>query len=215
VNEPKKRPVWDLPTRIFHWGFALSVVLSMLIVYGRQYAMLHVVAGSAAFMFVLGRVVWGIFGTKYVRFSAFLKGIKDVKKEFAIFKTEQTSHTVGHPAVAGWVMLLLMFCGIGVGVSGFWLYAFADDVTKESALYWHEIFANSLLVIAFVHVQGVFLHVLTHKDGIVKGMIDGKRPAYEHEQIKKLSKLQILLLLVWFGAVLGIVFLFLKIKVVF
>ncbi len=206
----QKRPVWDLPTRIFHWSFAASVLLSMLIVYGRQYASLHILAGSIAFVLVLGRVVWGVFGTKYVRFSAFLKGIKDVKKEFAIFKTEQVSHTVGHPAVAGWVMLVMMFCGIGVGISGVWLYAFVDEANKEVILYWHEVFANSLLVIAFVHVQGVFLHVLTHKDGIVRGMIDGKRPALESEQIKGLNKIQILLSIVWFGGVLATAFFVLK-----
>lgn len=206
MSEPKKRLVWDLPTRIFHWGFALSVILSMLIVYGKKYAALHIIAGMAAFVLLVGRVIWGIFGTRYVCFSAFLKSAQDVKNEFAIFKTEQTSHTVGHPAVAGWVMLILMFCGLGVGISGFWLYTFTDDATKEAVLYWHEIFANSLLAIAFVHVQGVFLHVLTHKDGIVMGMIDGKRPAYEHEQIKGLNKIQILLSIAWFGAVLATAF---------
>lgn len=182
----------------------------MLIVYGKGFAGIHIVAGSCAFALILGRLVWGIFGTRYVRFSAFLKGIEDVKNEFAIFKTKQTSHTVGHPAVAGWVMLVLMFCGLGVGISGFWLYVFTDEANKEATLYWHEVFANSLLVIAFVHVQGVVLHVLTHKDGIVRGMIDGKRPALEGEQIKGLNKMQILLSIVWFGAVLATVIFVLK-----
>lgn len=207
MNEPKKRPVWDLPTRIFHWGFALSVILSMLIVYGKKYAALHIIAGTAAFVLLAGRVVWGIFGTKYVRFGAFVKTIDDVKAEFSVFKSEHRSHAVGHPAVAGWVMLMLMFCGVCVGVSGLYLYLFASEANKESVLYIHELFANTLLAIAFVHVQGVVLHLFLHKDGIVQGMFDGKRPAYPNEQIKRLTKLQIAIAALWFGASLSAIIL--------
>lgn len=64
----------------------------------------------------------------------------------------------------------------------------------------HEIFANMLLAIAFIHVQGVFLHILLHKDGIVQGMIDGKRPAYPHEQISALSMRQKVIALLWFAS---------------
>lgn len=173
----------------------------MLIVYGKGYSKLHLVAGFASFAFVTGRLVWGFFGTKYVRFGAFLKGVRDIKNEFSVFKNAEASHSVGHPAVAGWVMLLLMFCGVGVGVSGFWLHFFANGETKEALLKTHEIFANSLLAIAFIHIQGVMLHALTHKDGIVVGMIDGKRPAYEQEEIRALTKLQTAIALLWFAAV--------------
>ncbi len=200
MSEPKKRLVWDLPTRIFHWGFAFSIFLSMLIVYGKKYAALHIIAGMAAFILLVGRLVWGIFGTKYVRFGAFVKTLDDVKAEFSIFKSEHRSHTVGHPAVAGWVMLMLMFCGICVGASGLYLYLFAGETNKENVLYIHELFANTLLAIAFVHIQGVVLHLFLHKDGIVQGMFDGKRPAYPNEQIGKLTKLQIAVAALWLGA---------------
>ena len=82
IKKPTKRPVWDLPTRIFHWGLALSVSLSMLIVYGKSYLYVHIVAGLLSFVLVVGRLVWGFVGTKYVRFSSFLKGVKDIKSEF-------------------------------------------------------------------------------------------------------------------------------------
>ncbi|HRF56970.1 MAG TPA: cytochrome b/b6 domain-containing protein, partial [Campylobacterales bacterium] len=172
-----KRPVWDLPTRIFHWGLAFSVFLSMLIVYGRWYLTLHIVSGSIAFALIIGRIVWGFVGSRYVRFSAFVKGIDEAKKEFTLIRDDEYSHSVGHPAIAGWVMLLLMFCAFSVGVSGVWLWQFTDAFDKESVLYWHEIFANTLLAIAFIHIQGVILHIFLHRDGIVMGMIDGRRPA--------------------------------------
>lgn len=194
----KKLPVWDLPTRIFHWGLAVSVFLSMFIVYGRAYLTLHVIAGSIAFALIVGRIVWGFVGTRYVRFSAFIKGIDEAKKEFTVIQGSTHTHSVGHPAVAGWVMLLLMFCAFGVGVSGIWLWQFADELSKDGILYWHEIFANTLLAIAFIHIQGVILHIFLHRDGIVGGMIDGKRPALEHESIGKLTVWQKIIALFWF-----------------
>lgn len=194
----QKRPVWDLPTRIFHWGLALSVFLSMLIVYGKKYLTIHIIFGILAFGLIIGRIVWGIVGTKYVRFSAFVKSISEAKQEFAILDSQAHSHSVGHPAIAGWVMLVLMFCALCVGVSGLWLWLFTNTVSKESALHIHEVFANTLLAIAFIHIQGVILHIFLHRDGIVKGMIDGKRPANEHEQIGSLSILQKCIALLWF-----------------
>jgi len=197
MSKLQKRLVWDLPTRIFHWGLAVSVFLSMLIVYGKKFVVIHVIFGMSAFVLIIGRVLWGIVGTRYVRFSAFVKSIEDAKQEFSVHGGEKHPHSVGHPAVAGWVMLFLMFCVLLVGISGLWVWRFTDAVSKEGALYIHEIFANTLLVIAFVHIQGVMLHIFLHRDGIVMGMIDGKRPAYSHEQIGRLSFFQKVVATIW------------------
>jgi len=200
IKKPTKRPVWDLPTRIFHWGLALSVSLSMLIVYGKSYLYVHIVAGLLSFVLVVGRLVWGFVGTKYVRFSSFLKGADGIKAEFSSFQESSIHHTVGHPALAGWVMLLLMLCAFCVGVSGIWLWLVSDvRESKEVLLGVHEIFANTLLIIAFIHVQGVFLHIFLHRDGIVTAMVDGKRPARKEEAIGSLSATQRVVALVWFA----------------
>lgn len=186
-----------MPTRIFHWGLALSVFLSMFIVYGKKYLALHLVAGTLTFALLIGRVIWGFIGTRYVRFGAFAKSLDEVKREFDFFGKKDT-HSVGHPAIAGLVMLILIFCGLCVGASGLWLWLFVDVTSKESALYIHEVFANTLLVIAFVHIQGVALHTLLHKDGIAYGMVNGKRPALAGEQIERLSLFQKTIAALWF-----------------
>lgn len=204
----EKRVVWDVPTRVFHWLFALSVLLSMLIVYGKSYLALHIVFGSLAFVLLLGRIVWGVFGTKYVKFKTFLKSKDDFKSEFSFFFNKEHKHIVGHPPVAGYIMLVMIFSGLLICASGLCLYLFElDESTKEMIFYIHEVLANTLLVIAFVHVQGVFLHMFLNSDGIIMGMLDGKRPAYEHEQIGKLSRPQKLIATIWFGlSVLVVVF---------
>lgn len=199
----EKRAVWDLPTRIFHWSLAGSVMLSMLIVYGTKYHALHIVAGSTAFALLIGRVVWGLVGTRYVRFSAFVKSIDEAKAEFAALREDRHLHSVGHPVVAGWVMLFLIFCGLCACGSGVWLSLCEEQNQKQTALFVHEIFSNTVLATAFIHVQGVLLHWLLHRDGIVLGMMDGRRPAEPHEQIGLLSMPQKIVAFLWFAGCLA------------
>lgn len=204
----KKRLIWDLPTRIFHWGLAICVFLSMLIVYGKKYLALHLIFGIIAFSLIIGRIVWGFTGTKYVQFKAFFKDFNEVKKEFSLTDTT-TSHTVGHPAVAGWVMLLLIGSAFTTGASGIWLLEFAAKEQKELAFTVHEIFANTVLVIAFIHLQGVMLHIFLHRDGIVQGMINGKRPAKKEEEIGTLNPSQKIIAAIWLGGSFAAAFLYL------
>jgi cytochrome b len=202
----ERRPVWDLPTRIFHWSFAVSVVISMLIVYGKKYLTLHIIFGSLAFSLLIGRVIWGIVGTKYVKFISFLKSKKAIKNEFSIY-SDKSHHIVGHPPVAGYVMLTMMLCGLCIGISGWILYLSSlDENSKEIVFNTHEVTANILLIIAFIHIQGVFLHTFLHRDGIVMGMLNGKRPAFENEQIGKLTTFQRVIAIIWFTVSLVVVF---------
>ena len=205
----QKQRIWDLPTRIFHWTFAISVVLSMLIVYGKKYLALHIIVGTFAFALLLGRFIWGLTGTKYVRFSSFVKSKDEIKREFSIISGSKDSHIVGHPPIAGFVMLFMMFCGLSIGISGLLLYFWADEKTKEALFDFHEMAANTLLVIAFIHIQGVFMHMFLHHDGIIMGMVNGKRPAYKNEQISDLTIFQKLVAILWFSASLSCIIFYL------
>jgi len=67
-------PVWDLPTRLFHW---LLVVLIALLYASGEYNLLdmrwHFWCGYATLALILFRVLWGVFGSQTSRFSAFVR----------------------------------------------------------------------------------------------------------------------------------------------
>lgn len=73
---------YDLPTRIFHWCFALLFVFSFFIAKvidddSALYAY-HMLSGILMSLLVILRVFWGFVGTRYARFSSFMLHPKDL-----------------------------------------------------------------------------------------------------------------------------------------
>ena len=63
--------VWDLPTRAFHWLLALSFLGAYLSCEADGYRTLHVIFGYTVAGLLVFRLIWGIAGTRFARFSAF------------------------------------------------------------------------------------------------------------------------------------------------
>ena len=65
--------VWDLPTRLFHWGFVISIVGSY--ISGERGALeAHELFGMAACGLLVFRLIWGFVGHETARFKNFLRG---------------------------------------------------------------------------------------------------------------------------------------------
>lgn len=65
--------VWDLPTRLFHWLLVISVVgCFVTIKLGGLWMDWHVRFGLLALGLLTFRLVWGLIGGYYSRFSHFL-----------------------------------------------------------------------------------------------------------------------------------------------
>lgn len=81
-----KVKAYDLPTRVFHWIFALLFITSYSIVNfvddeSAIYAY-HMISGMViAFMATL-RILWGFSGTTYARFSSFMLKPNDLINYF-------------------------------------------------------------------------------------------------------------------------------------
>ncbi|MFN9280322.1 MAG: cytochrome b/b6 domain-containing protein, partial [Betaproteobacteria bacterium] len=67
--------VWDLPTRLFHWTLALSVVGSIVTAKIGGNAMLwHFRLGYLALGLLVFRILWGFVGGRWSRFGSFVHG---------------------------------------------------------------------------------------------------------------------------------------------
>jgi len=65
--------VWDLPTRLFHWTLAATIVGSVVSAkIGGNAMVWHFRFGYAVLALLLFRLVWGFVGGHWSRFSAFL-----------------------------------------------------------------------------------------------------------------------------------------------
>ena len=68
----KKKLIWDLPTRIFHWLLAILIGAAWYTVSISGDMDSHMLIGQSILALLLFRVIWGFFGTRYVKFSSFV-----------------------------------------------------------------------------------------------------------------------------------------------
>ena len=65
--------VWDLPTRLFHWSLAICFVgLVITGTVGNAALIFHFRFGYTMLALLLFRLVWGVLGGRWSRFSSFL-----------------------------------------------------------------------------------------------------------------------------------------------
>jgi cytochrome b len=62
--------IWDLPTRLFHWGLAISIAGSIISI-KTGHTDWHFRFGYLILTLLLFRLVWGFAGPRYARFSSF------------------------------------------------------------------------------------------------------------------------------------------------
>ena len=188
--------VWDPFVRIFYW----TVVVSFFIAYitEDEVMWLHEIAGYIILVLVFARIIWGVIGTRYARFTNFIykpATIKQYLKDSLRFKSKRY---IGHNPLGGAMVILLMvmllltsWTGIeaeGPGESGLSAFnlefvsaAVADDDDHNSKNAGHEVweeihefFANATLLLVFLHVAGVILSSISHGENLIRAMLTGK-----------------------------------------
>ena len=64
-------PIWDLPTRLFHW-LTVSLVAAAYVTWRLNWMDWHAYAGEAVLALVIFRLAWGFVGSDTARFARFL-----------------------------------------------------------------------------------------------------------------------------------------------
>ena len=190
--------VWDWPVRVFHWTLAASVIGAFVTGESEDFERLHQTLGWVAAGLIAFRVVWGLVGTRYARFTEFVRPPKAVWAYVKSLRSDQPQHFVGHNPVGAVAVIVLM--GLtALSVYTGWL-ALADDAAEwvEEA---HEIAANTLITLVLVHVIGVLWSSRTHGENLLKAMLTGRKTAPSEAGIQLnwgLLGLVMLLAVAWF-----------------
>ncbi len=167
--------VYDLPMRLFHWIFAGLFIGAFLIAKTiddeSPVFVYHMLAGLVLGFTVLLRIVWGLVGAKYSRFTSFALHPKDLMNYFAGLLSNEKRIWVGHHPASSWATLIMFGLALGLGVTGY-LMASGNKETFEDI---HELMANGFLIVVLIHIAGVVLHGFRHRDGIAMTMVDGKK----------------------------------------
>jgi len=195
-NQPDAQtPVWDLPTRLFHWTLAVLVVLLYATgEYGLLDMTWHFWLGYVVLALLIFRVLWGIFGSQTSRFDDFVRGPFAVAAYVrSLFSTNKQA-SIGHNPLGGWSVLALLVCVLVQAVSG--LFA-TDEIDTDGPLvprvsmytvklmtrvhHWNE---NVLLALVGLHVVVVLLYLLLKHENLIAPMISGRKSLPQSSQLR-------------------------------
>ena len=180
MNSDNKMLVWDVRTRIFHWTLVLSLAGALLTQESEKWRLLHVNFGYTMVGLVVFRIIWGVVGTRYARFSNFIKGPLVSLNYIKCLITQKKENYIGHNP-AGAVSIILILCLIlFIAATGYLAY---NDVGGDWPSKLHEMVSNFLLGVIGIHILGVALSSFMHKENLVKSMWTGLKSGSDSQAI--------------------------------
>jgi cytochrome b len=170
---PQRTLVWDLPTRAVHWLLALSFAGAYLTADSERMRDVHMLLGYTAFGLVVFRLLWGIFGTRYARFTSLPLSPAAVIGYLKSLLTLSPRHYFGHNPAGSWAIVGMLLLVLALGATG---WAQAVEVGPGWLEDLHEGLANAMLALVVVHVVAVVLSSALHHENLPRAMITGYKP---------------------------------------
>ena len=162
--------VWDWPTRIFHWILAGSFAGAWLTAESERLALWHMSFGFTMLGLVAFRLLWGVAGTRYARFGNFLTGPGAVWRYLRSLLSPRPEHYIGHNPAGAAAIVLMLLLAAGTALTG---WAYWSEIGGELYEELHEALATAMLAVVGVHVAGVILSSLLHRENLVGAMLSG------------------------------------------
>ncbi len=184
MTESTQIRVWDPLVRFFHW--ALVSAFTVAYITEDDFLTIHSWAGYLILALLFIRFIWGFVGTRYARFSDFFYRPEEIVQFLKDTMQLRARRYLGHNPAGGAMVFLLMFSLLMVTVSGVLLLGAEEQAGPlahwftQSESFWagaleevHEFFANFTLFLVFIHVAGVVVESLIHKENLVSAMVSG------------------------------------------
>jgi len=175
---------WDLLIRLFHWTLVAAFFAAYLS--EDDWMSLHLLAGYTVLGLLLFRIVWGVIGTRHARFTNFVcspaRTLAYLKDALAFRARRYPGH---NPAGAAMIITML-FSLFATVLTGLALYGYAEFSGPLAGLMGgiperlggsledvHEFLANFTVLLVLLHVAGVILTSLQHRENLVRSMFTG------------------------------------------
>lgn len=187
--------VWDVPTRLFHWLLVICFAGAWLSSESERLQMIHYAFGYSAAALVLFRLVWGLVGTKYARFTQFIRGPKEIIGHLGAALRGHQHESPGHNPAGGIVMLGLMMIILLIAFTGYLsVKEFLGDFMSEA----HEAIASLALALVVIHIAAAVIMSLLQKENLIRAMVTGKKNGLPEQAIQFPQYfIGLLLLLAW------------------
>lgn len=177
--------VWDLPTRLFHWALAVCVIgLVITANIGGNWMNWHFRLGYSVLTLLLFRLVWGLTGGHWSRFSSFLYRPSTL---LTYLRGQGRADTeVGHTptgALSVFALLLVLLLQVGTGLFSDDEIAFAGPLTSlvssdwvGSATSYHKNIGKFVVMgLVVLHLAAIAFYRWGKKTDLVRPMLTGDK----------------------------------------
>ncbi|WP_290744130.1 cytochrome b/b6 domain-containing protein [Haliea sp.] len=179
-------PLWDWPTRLFHWSLPVLLPLAWWTAEEGQMER-HQWVGYTLLVLVVFRIGWGLIGSRHSRFTDFLRGPRTVLG----YLRGRIPAGPGHNPLGGWSVVVLLTLLLAQAVSGLFnsdrilfdgpLYYAVDSSTRDFLGVVHEWAFNALLAMVAVHLLAVGWHQWRLGEKLLQAMWLGRARGREGE----------------------------------
>ena len=187
ISSDKSRPhtyIWDIPTRIFHWGLVISVAGAF--ISGKAGMMdIHERFGLTILGLIGFRIIWGVAGFQTARFSQFLTSPARVLSDaLSILKATKTKPYHGHSPLGGYASIALLALPALLALTG--LFS-TNDILFDGPLAhlrpeWmqpatkiHHLFHPVMIALIVLHLTAMLVYWLRLRISLVPAMFTGTR----------------------------------------
>lgn len=172
AGSPTGIKVWDPMVRVFHWGLVASFATAWFT--SEEIRSLHEWAGYVAGGLVALRLVMGFAGSHYARFTQFIRSPAATVAYLRDLIKGRERRYIGHNPLGGLMVLALIVTMAAIATTGymqttdmFWGYAWVEDT--------HEFLARLMVLFVGIHLSGVLVESLRHRENLVAAMISGSK----------------------------------------
>jgi len=177
-------PLWDGPTRIFHWSLAILIVTAWLS--AEKSMEVHRLSGYAIIGLLVFRLWWGVAGGSTARFSSFVRGPSATLSYMRGMLSRKPGETAGHNPVGALSVLLLLAAVGATALLG--LYAtdidgiesgpLSDRVDFDTGRLFserHELAFRAVQVLVVLHLAAIVFYGVWKRENLVRPMVTGSR----------------------------------------
>lgn len=185
--------VWDLATRLFHWSLVVLVTAAIITAQlGGNALEWHFYCGYAILALLAFRLVWGLAGPRYARFSSFSLRPSAFLAHIRARREGMPKPQAGHSpfgSLSVLIILLALAAQVGTG-----LFA-NDDIASEGPLAklvskdwsdelsWFHAELNSVVIYVLIglHLAAIAYYFFFQRQNLVTPMITGDKPGLAAE----------------------------------
>jgi cytochrome b len=157
---------WSLTVRLTHWAVATGVIVNFF----NDTGYWHRMVGYACILFVVLRLVDGLWLTRSAAAKLFVPRFSDIKLHLYEIRTGKVADHAGHNPLGQLAVYVMWLLIVLLGFTG-WLSRTDMFWGEDLPVQIHEILSDLLQVIVVLHLLAVLLMSRLQNRNLIKAMI--------------------------------------------